>query len=209
MFPDLFRDDVFTLETRRLFLRWPRANDCAQLAEIIGEKVVAEETATFPHPFTLKHAEDRVLRGRDLNLSGKGVSLVLSYRKDPTRAVGLVGISAMPNEDPAELGMGYLLARPLWGQGLMTEAVQALIDAAFLYSEVSSISAAARVTNPGSRRVLERCGFQFAGSGMAVRPAWGDTVSVDHYRLPRRNWASLKGWRMPLPTERPEFRDSA
>lgn len=209
MFPDLFRDDVFTLETRRLFLRWPKAMDAAQLAEIIGEKVVAQETATFPHPFSLKNAEERILKGRSLNLSGKGVSLVLAHRKDPARVAGLVGIAAMPNENPADLGMGYLLARPLWGQGLMTEAVQALIDAAFLYSDVGSISASVRVTNPASRRVLERCGFQYAGSGMAARPAWGDTVSVDHYRLARRNWASLKGWRAPLPTERAEFRESA
>jgi RimJ/RimL family protein N-acetyltransferase len=209
MFPDLFRDDVFTLETRRLFLRWPRAMDAAQLAEIIGEKVVAEETASFPHPFTLKNAEERVLKARSLNVSGNGISLVLAHRKDPARVVGMVGTAAVPTENPAEFGLGYLLARPLWGQGLMTEAVQALIDAVFLYADVGSISASVRVTNPASRRVLERCGFQYAGSGMAARPAWGNTVSVDHYRLARRNWASLKGWRMPLPTERPEFRESA
>jgi RimJ/RimL family protein N-acetyltransferase len=209
MFPDLFRDDVFTLETARLFLRWPKARDVAQLAEIIGDRAVSQETATFAHPFTLKQAEERVLKGRTLNLSGKGLSLVLAYRRDPQRAVGLVGVSGGPSEDPGELSLGYLLARPLWGQGLMTEAVQALIDATYLYSEATGIAASVRVTNPASRRVLEHCGFQYAGSGMSARPAWGDSVSVDHYRLSRRLWASLKGWRAPLPTERPEFRESA
>jgi RimJ/RimL family protein N-acetyltransferase len=209
MFPDLFRDDVFTLETRRLFLRWPKAVDAAQLAEVIGEKAVSQETATFPHPFTLSHAEERVMRGRSLNLSGNGVSLVLSHRKNPSQVLGLVGLGPLPNERPGDLSLGYLVARAHWGQGLATEAVQGLIDASFLYAGVKGISASVRVTNPGSRRVLERCGFQFAGSGMASRPAWGDTVSVDHYRLARRDWASLKGWRTPLPTERPEFRESA
>ncbi len=38
MFPDLFRDDVFTLETARLFLRWPKAKDVAA-ADIIGDRV--------------------------------------------------------------------------------------------------------------------------------------------------------------------------
>ncbi|MCA3594548.1 MAG: GNAT family N-acetyltransferase [Methylobacterium sp.] len=209
MFPELFRDDVFTLETARLFLRWPKAKDVGQLAEIIGEKVVSQETATFPHPFTLKHAEERVLKARGLNLSGKGLSLVLASRRDPQAAVGLVGVSGGLSEDPTELSLGYLLARSAWGQGLMTEAVQGLIDASFLYSEASAIGASVRVTNPASRRVLEHCGFQYAGSGMSARPAWGDSVSVDHYRLSRRLWASLKGWRAPLPTERPEFRESA
>lgn len=209
MFPDLFRDDVFTLETARLFLRWPKAMDVALLADIIGDRRVSQETATFPHPFTLKHAEERVLKGRTLNLSGKGLSLVLAQRRDPQRVVGLVGVAGGLSEDPGELSLGYLLARPAWGQGLMTEAVQALIDATYLYSDASAIAASVRVTNPASRRVLEHCGFQFAGSGMSARPAWGDSVSVDHYRLSRRLWASLKGWRAPLPTERPEFRESA
>jgi RimJ/RimL family protein N-acetyltransferase len=209
MFPELFRDDVFTLETRRLFLRWPKAVDARQLAEIIGEKAVSQETATFPYPFPLKLAEERVLGARALNLSGKGLVLILSARRDPARVMGLVGLSNHRSEDPGELDMGYLLARPLWGQGLMTEAVQAIIDAAFLYSEANGISAAVRVTNPASRRVLEHSGFQYAGSGMASRPAWGDTVSVDHYRLSRRLWGSLKGWRAPVPTERPEFREHA
>ena len=31
MFPDLARDDVFRLETARLWLRWPRAADAAAL----------------------------------------------------------------------------------------------------------------------------------------------------------------------------------
>jgi RimJ/RimL family protein N-acetyltransferase len=209
MFPDLFRDDVFTLETARLFLRWPKSMDAAQLADIIGDPGVSRETATFPHPFTLHHAEERVLKGRTLNLSGKGLSLVLVQRRDPQRVVGLVGVSTGLSEDPGELSLGYLLALPLWGQGLITEAVQGLIDATYLYSAASGIVASVRVTNPASRRVLEHCGFQYAGSGMSARPAWGDSVSVDHYRLSRRLWASLKGWRAPLPTERPEFRESA
>lgn len=209
MFPDLFRDDVFTLETARLFLRWPKAKDAVQLADIIGDRSVSQETATFPHPFTLKDAEERVLKGRAFNLSGNGLSLVLASRRDPQKVVGFVGVSGGLSENPSELSLGYLLARSAWGQGLMTEAVQGLIDATFLYSEASSISGSVRVTNPASRRVLEHCGFQYAGSGMSARPAWGDSVSVDHYRLSRRLWASLKGWRAPLPTERPEFRESA
>ena len=41
MFPDLTRDDVFRLETRRLWLRWPREADVPSLVRLAGEKVVA------------------------------------------------------------------------------------------------------------------------------------------------------------------------
>ena len=51
MFPDLLRDDVFRLETRRLWLRWPRAGDAALIARFLGEREVAEMTAHAPHPY--------------------------------------------------------------------------------------------------------------------------------------------------------------
>ena len=46
MFPELTRDDVFRLETRRLWLRWPRMADASAILRQAGEKAVAEMTAT-------------------------------------------------------------------------------------------------------------------------------------------------------------------
>src|SRR5919112_4375433 len=51
MFPDLTRDDVFRLETRRLWLRWPRHADGQAIVRLAGEKAVAEMTALIPHPY--------------------------------------------------------------------------------------------------------------------------------------------------------------
>ena len=56
MFPDLTRDDVFRLETRRLWLRWPRHGDVQALVRLVGEKAVAEMTARIPHPYGPDHA---------------------------------------------------------------------------------------------------------------------------------------------------------
>ncbi len=50
MFPEITRDDVFRLETRRLWLRWPRAKDAAQHAAIVAHRDVAEMTSRIPHP---------------------------------------------------------------------------------------------------------------------------------------------------------------
>ena len=55
MFPDLTRDDVFRLETRRLWLRWPRLADVQAIVRLAGEKAVADMTARIPHPY---HPED-------------------------------------------------------------------------------------------------------------------------------------------------------
>ncbi len=51
MFPELARDDVFRLETRRLWLRWPRESDAPALTALAGDWDVAQMTATMPHPY--------------------------------------------------------------------------------------------------------------------------------------------------------------
>ncbi len=206
MFPDLFRDDVFTLETARLFLRWPKAKDVAALCVEAGDRRVAEPHAVIPHPYRSDDAVAFISDARVQNLEGRGAYLAITPRKDQERLIGVVSLRRRPN---GEVSLGYWLGVQHWGKGFATEAAQALLDASFLYSDVRAIIAGVRVTNDRSRAVLERCGFQYVGSGMSPRPAWGDVVPTNEYRLSRANWASLKGWRAPLPTERPEFRESA
>ena len=50
------------------------------------------------------------------------------------------------------------------------------------------------MVNPASRRVLEKCGFAFQGSGLMAFPARGGVFPVDRFRLDRRSWQSLKSW---------------
>ena len=60
MFPDLSRDDVFTLETAQLWLRWPRVSDACAIQRLAGEKAVAEMTGNIPHPYPEGAAEQFV-----------------------------------------------------------------------------------------------------------------------------------------------------
>ena len=70
----------------------------------------------------------------------------------------------------------------------------ALIDAFFAYTEHALIVSSARVINPASRRVIEKCGFQWTGAGLTRVRAIGASVPVDRFRLEKRMWASLRAW---------------
>jgi RimJ/RimL family protein N-acetyltransferase len=88
-----------------------------------------------------------------------------------------------------------LLARHrYWGKGYATEAVRALIDHAFTELEHKALQSSVRVTNPASRRVLEKCGFQWTGVGLCRIRALGSSVPVDRFRLERGIWTALKSW---------------
>jgi RimJ/RimL family protein N-acetyltransferase len=192
MFPDLTRDDVFRLETRRLWLRWPRLADVQALVRLAGEKAVAEMTGRIPHPYTPEHADRFVFETRRNNANGHGLTLVITPKGRPNAAIGAVGIEPDPEHGGPRLG--YWLGTPHWGSGIATEAARALIDAFFAYTPEPELTASARVINPASRRVLEKCGFAFTGSGLIELAACGGYYPADHFRLDRRAWESLKSW---------------
>jgi len=90
--------------------------------------------------------------------------------------------------------LGYWLGVPFWNKGYATEALHAVIDYAFTDLNHEAVQAGARVTNPASRRVLEKCGFQWTGVRLSRVRAIHSAAPADRFRLDRRLWLSLKSW---------------
>ena len=72
--------------------------------------------------------------------------------------------------------------------------MRALIDHAFTDLDCEALQSAARVTNPASRRVLEKCGFQWTGAGLLRIRALNSSAPIDRFRLDKRTWESLRAW---------------
>ncbi|MBL7406437.1 N-acetyltransferase, partial [Escherichia coli] len=64
MFPDLTRDDVFRIETRRLWLRWPTAKDRDAILKLAGDPSVAAMLARVPHPLPAPAVDAFLLQAR-------------------------------------------------------------------------------------------------------------------------------------------------
>jgi RimJ/RimL family protein N-acetyltransferase len=77
--------------------------------------------------------------------------------------LGCCGIGKLDGEHPE---IGYWLGVPFWGKGYATEAARALIDHAFGELGYDVLVSGARVSNPASRRVLQKCGFEWTGVGL-------------------------------------------
>jgi RimJ/RimL family protein N-acetyltransferase len=91
------------------------------------------------------------------------------------------------------LELGYWIGEPYWKRGYATEAAHALVDLAFQKTSIQVLHASTRVINPASRRVIHKCGFQYAGQGMLNSIVAGQ-VPVERYRLDRKTWISLRNW---------------
>ena len=183
---ETFREGCIpVLETKRLAMRAPRLEDAKRVAALANDRRIAENVARISHPYKVSDAESFI---DSANKAG-GEAVFLITLRDET-VIGACGI--MLQERTPELG--YWLGLPYWGKGYATEALHAVIDYAFTDLAHDELQAGARVTNPASRRVLEKCGFQWTGVGLYRIRAIKSSAPIDRFRLERGIWSALKGW---------------
>ena len=179
------RDDIVpVLATARLVLRAPRRSDVKAIASFANDRRIAANTARIPHPYGIEDAEQFIAA---VNKREGEACFVIMLECVP---IGICSVDL--REDGPEVG--YWLGVPYWGRGFATEAVRALIDHAFGDLEHETLISGARVTNPASRRVLEKCGFQWTGVRLSRIRAINSAAPIDRFRLDRGLWASLKSW---------------
>ena len=172
------------LKTARLCLRAPICSDAANMVALAGDRRVAENTARIPHPYSTADARELLA-----SINQTGGETVFAIELDGA-LIGMCGLD--PRPDGAELG--YWLGVPFWRQGYGTEAARALIDYGFAELGHEVLQSGARVSNPASRRVLEKCGFQWTGVRLSRIRAIHSAAPVDRFRLDRGLWLSLKSW---------------
>ena len=179
------RDDVVpVLATERLVLRAPRRSDVKTIASLADDRRIAANTARIPHPYGIEDAEQFIA---SVNKREGEACFVIMLECAP---IGVCSVDL--REDGPEVG--YWLGVAYWGRGFATEAVRALIDHAFGDLEHEALISGARVNNPASRRVLEKCGFQWTGVQLSRIRAINSAAPIDRFRLDRGLWASLKSW---------------
>lgn len=98
---------------------------------------------------------------RDILSAPETYAVVL---RENARPVGSVGIALCGNDKrfpPTEAEVGCWIGRPLWGQGLIPEAIEALLDRCFLQLNCTAVWYSWFDFNDKSRRVAEKCGFTY------------------------------------------------
>jgi RimJ/RimL family protein N-acetyltransferase len=188
MFQDLTCDDIFRIETKRLWLRWPRAADAPAITSFAKLSEVAQWTAGIPHPYPKGEAERFVLQARADTASGKALILAITQKAGARQVIGLISGTSAAGPD---LELGYVLAPPMWGKGFTSEVAKPFVDALFRLSMANRIVANSRVHNAASRRVLEKTGFTYMGSGLHLLPARGGMYPCDRFQLDRKRWAAM------------------
>jgi RimJ/RimL family protein N-acetyltransferase len=147
-----------TVETQRLRLRKPRSEDADTIFQAYAQDPeVTRYLVWRPHP-AVEITRAFIAECGERWQAGTAFSYVITRKAD--RAL-LGMIEVRPHGHHADIG--YVLARAHWGQGLMPEAVSALVSSVFGQPSVYRVEALCDVENRASARVLEKAGLSREG----------------------------------------------
>jgi RimJ/RimL family protein N-acetyltransferase len=143
------------IRTERLLIKTPEIDDKFELTQLINDKNVIKWLSEIPFPYTIGHAEEFIERSQEEVLKQESYNFMIFQDRKMLGGIGLRDF----NKNSCELG--YWLGKKYWGNGFASEAVNGILDFGFDQLNLEEIYAAYKITNEGSKRVLEKCGFEF------------------------------------------------
>jgi ribosomal-protein-alanine N-acetyltransferase len=157
--------DIFNqfpqLETERLILRELKPTDAGAVFHYFSDPEVTRYLSAGPYK-RLEQANEMIDFLAALFNNKEGFRWGITLKDGADRVIGTCGYHAwMKSYFRAEIG--YELAREYWGQGLMGEAIQALLTFGFDEIRLNRIEAHVLPDNVASARFLEKLGFQQEG----------------------------------------------
>lgn len=155
-----FKINAKIIETKRLILRAFTQEDLNDFYEYASAKGVGE-MAGWKHHESIEKSQEILSSFIE---EDKTFAICL---KESGKVIGSLGVEKYGLEDKLTefnglLGreIGYVLAKPYWGKGIMPEAVSAVIDYLFNELGLDFLLCGYYDFNAQSKRVQEKCGFK-------------------------------------------------
>ena len=195
--------------------KWRLSDAEALAAALNNEKVRNNLRDGLPTPYTTSDARDYII---SMLSSDENSTFAYAITIDD-RAVGSIGAFRQGNSHRQTAELGYDLAEGYWGRGIMTDAIAPLCGIVFETTDILRIFAEPFSYNTGSRRALEKAGFQLEGimknnavkNGKVLDMAlYSLTRTVEPYPVRRLSREEIPEalelcWRVFLEFEAPEY----
>ncbi|HEV7334297.1 MAG TPA: GNAT family protein [Flavisolibacter sp.] len=164
-------------------LRPWNASDIESLLRYANNWNIAKNmTDKFPHPYTEEN-------GRAFIAFANSDDPVHIFAIDVNgEAVGGIGIHPLDDIHRKNAELGYWLAEPFWGKGIISNAIRQMVNFAFETYDINRVFARPFGTNLASQRVLEKNGFVLEGRFEKVLYKRGDYLDELVYAIRRGSW---------------------
>lgn len=165
------------LETTRLTLREFRADDWPDVNVYTSDPLVVQYMSFGPTTIdqTREHLQWCIAAAQEQPRRIYELAVIL---KDQQRLIGGCTLALDP-ADRRQAAFSYLLNREYWGQGYVTEAMQAMLTFGFTELRLHRIADTCDTRNLASARVMEKLGMR--REGHVRETIWQDGRWYDEY----------------------------
>jgi ribosomal-protein-alanine N-acetyltransferase len=139
-------------------------------------------TDKFPHPYTERNGR------KFIEFATKDNPIHIFAIDIEGQAIGGIGIHPQDDIYRKNAELGYWLAEPFWGQGIISNAIIQIINFGFSTYDIDRIFARPFGTNIASQKVLKKNNFFLEGLFEKVLFKNGEYLDEFVYALRRENW---------------------
>ena len=135
-------------------LRPWRPDDLDDLVRFANNPAIARNmTDQFPHPYSAENGKTFIAFA-----TSETPPRILTIEVEG-HAAGGIGLHPQADIHRKNAELGYWLAEPYWGKGIITRAIGQMVEYGFEQWDFDRIFARPFGTNIGSQRALEKAGF--------------------------------------------------
>lgn len=145
------------------YLSQPNEKDKSSFVKYLNDKDIYERTLRLPSPYQESDAEWFINHAEEQRKEF-GKLMNWSVRQNNGELIGGIGFHLVYGKNSHKDEIGYWLAKPFWGKGIMTKVVKRFCRFGFEEMGLIRIEATVFHFNDASAKVLEKCGFQLEAS---------------------------------------------
>jgi len=179
-----------TIETARLILRQAQMADAEAMFHNWASDPDVTKFLTWPaheNPEVTK----KVLESWIAEYKKKDYYQWLIVLKELDQPIGSISVVGL-NDRVGSAEIGYCIGRSWWHKGIMTEALQAVIQFLFCQVGINRIEARHDPNNPHSGGVMKKCGMKYEGTARAADRNNQGICDAAYYAILRADWQKPK-----------------
>lgn len=180
---------MIMIETERLFLRPWQESEAVILYKYASDPDIGPIAGWQSHT----SVENSLEIIRTVFSAPETYAVILKETSEPVGCCGIMFADSLhsANMKDGEAEIGYWIGKPYWGQGLIPEAVKALLSRCFNDLKLDAVWCGYYEDNIKSKRVCEKCGFKYHHTNCDIISPLGDKRTEHFYLMTKEDYCVL------------------
>ena len=177
------------IETKRLILRPCQETEAATLFKYACDPDIGPIAGWPPH-ISVENSLEII---RTVFSAPETYAVVLKDTGEPVGSCGIMFADSLHSATmkSGEAEIGYWIGKPYWGQGLIPEAVKALLSRCFNELALDAVWCGYYEGNSKSKRVCEKSGFKFHHTNRDILSPLGDKRTEHFYLMTKEDYHAI------------------